>query len=63
MRAVKGRAGIGRDVERARRLSGDRVQGNEAVARGEPHLLAVVRQPMDGLDAREWAIFAEDFGL
>ncbi|MNT36534.1 hypothetical protein D3C72_1726220 [compost metagenome] len=63
MRAVKGRARIGGDVERARRPAAGRVKRDKARPGGEPHLLAVVGQPVHGVDAGKRAILAEDLGL
>ncbi|MNT87264.1 hypothetical protein D3C72_2276610 [compost metagenome] len=62
MLAVEGGTRMGGDLERTQGLAAVRVQGVELVAAGEPDMFAVPGQPMDRLDARERAVFTNDFG-
>ncbi|KAG1244808.1 hypothetical protein G6F65_021601 [Rhizopus arrhizus] len=61
--AVKGRAGAGRDVQRARGFAATGIQRDELLTCREPDLLAIERDAMHVVDAGERAVFTEDFGL
>ena len=60
--AVERRAGMRGDVERAPRLSADRIEGLQRAAGREPHVLAVERHAVHAVDAREGTVLADDVG-
>src|SRR5262249_1000737 len=60
--AVEGRARMGGDVDRARRLAARRIEGGQLLAGRHPDLLAVIGNAMYMVDAGEGAIFLDDVG-
>ncbi|MCY1527517.1 hypothetical protein D9M68_625850 [compost metagenome] len=58
--AVEGGAGVAGDVDAARGFAARGVEGDQLLAGGGPHLVAVVRHAVDALHAFERAVFAHD---
>jgi hypothetical protein len=60
--AVEGRPGVRCDIDRAQRLPTGRIEGGQLVSGSKPDMLAVIRDPMDVVDARKGAILTDDLG-
>ena len=60
MLAIERGARVARRLEHAHHLAARRVERVQLAARGEPHLLAVVRHAADILHAGEGTVLAKD---
>ena len=60
--AVERRSGMGRHGDGARHRAGFRIEDVQPVAGREPDAAAVEGEAVDGVDAGEGTVFAEDFG-